>query len=66
MTTEQRIKQIEREHRHAMATRPTETDSWLNGYRDDVGFLLAERENALRAMVAVVDSKAKAAGIPDA
>ncbi len=33
---------IEVTHRQAMDTRPTQTDSWLNAYREDVGNLLAE------------------------
>lgn len=41
MSRKQRLHEIEREHRHALATRSTPTDSWLNGYQEDVGFLLA-------------------------
>jgi hypothetical protein len=36
-----RLADIRREHRHALATRRDPGDSWLNGYQDDVGFLLA-------------------------
>jgi hypothetical protein len=39
--SDERLAEIERTHRHATATRSTETDSWLNGYQTDVRDLLA-------------------------
>lgn len=40
------LDEIRRTHRQAMATRPGDTDSWLNGYREDVAWLLRERDEA--------------------
>lgn len=38
--------EIVRTWRHACATGPTEEDSWLNGYQDDVEYLLAALTDA--------------------
>lgn len=42
-----RLGGIERELRHALATRPTPTDSWLNGYRYDVRWLVERLKERL-------------------
>jgi hypothetical protein len=39
---EQHLAKIERTLRHALATRPTEHDSWLNAYQEDVRWLTNE------------------------
>ena len=39
-----RLDEIGRTLRHAQATRRTETDSWLNGYQEDVSWLLQRLE----------------------
>lgn len=51
-----RLDEIGRTLRHAQATRSTGTDSWLNGYQDDVSWLLeqiqAERDERFKVEVA--------------
>lgn len=41
----QRLLKIERTLRHAQATQRTEHDSWLNGYQDDVAWLVQRLRN---------------------
>lgn len=54
MLTKQELEKIGRTARHATATRGTPTDSWLNGYQEDVPRLLAHIEELERRLAGLV------------